>query len=455
MRSASRMHRVVHSLLLVVLATALPACQRTLAPSPNLYTQSDVNPYANVIPEFQNNKVDVIYFTDRKPEPIDEAGRLKYGWKRSHSLAMGVTTVEFGRDVAWEDLVEASTSTKRKVSLPIKVRDTTELFRLLASPYTYKRENGVIIDDPDEIAQDEQIAREIQEYIGRQLEKTDRKDVYVFVHGFNNSFEYSAGVIAEIWHFLGREGVPIVYSWPAGAGGGLLRGYSRDRESGEFTVYHLKQFAKILEGSPGLEHVHVIAHSRGTDVLTEAVRELAIENRAAGKPVNRERFATLILAAADLDLDVTTQRVTAEKVPLLPDRTVLYISNDDKALGVSGWLSQSSARIGNIRWDDLDDRGKERIRVAGDQYEILDARVDSGFLGHSYFYGHPAVLSDMILLLRDRKVPGAENGRPMRRKNPFMWQIENEYPFGRIEADGTVIDASPREDDFVEEVAEE
>ena len=37
-------------------------------------------------------------------------------------------------------------------------------------------------------------------------------------------------VIAELWHFLGRQGVPILYTWPAGFGG--LRGYTRDRESG-------------------------------------------------------------------------------------------------------------------------------------------------------------------------------------------------------------------------------
>ncbi len=38
----------------------------------------------------------------------------------------------------------------------------------------------------------------------------------------------------EFWHFLGREGVPIIYTWPSGAGG--LNFYTADRESGEFTI---------------------------------------------------------------------------------------------------------------------------------------------------------------------------------------------------------------------------
>ena len=71
-------------------------------------------------------------------------------------------------------------------------------------------------------------------------------------------------VIAELWHFLGRQGVPILYTWPAGFGG--LRGYTRDRESGGFTIFHLKQFLRLLASTPELEELNIIAHSRGTDV---------------------------------------------------------------------------------------------------------------------------------------------------------------------------------------------
>ena len=45
-----------------------------------------------------------------------------------------------------------------------------------------------------------------------------------------DSFEDAIFRIAELWHFLGREGVPIAYTWPAGHPG-LLRGYNYDRES--------------------------------------------------------------------------------------------------------------------------------------------------------------------------------------------------------------------------------
>src|SRR4029450_2336453 len=108
------------------------------------------------------------------------------------------------------------------------------------------------------------------------LARSDRKDVYLFVHGYDCEFEWGSYVMAQLWHFMGRGGVPVSYSWPAGSPH-MLRGYQYDRESGEFTAYHLKQFLKLLGSCPGVGKVHIIAHSRGTDVATTALRELKLE----------------------------------------------------------------------------------------------------------------------------------------------------------------------------------
>ena len=59
---------------------------------------------------------------------------------------------------------------------------------------------------------------------------------------------------------------------------------------------------------------------------------------------------------------------------------------------------------------------------------FIDSRVSSGFIGHSYFYSHPAVLSDLILILRDGRDPGAENGRPLgREEGTLFWSIDDDY----------------------------
>ena len=166
----------------------------------------------------------------------------------------------------------------------------------------------------------EHAAAQVRQDIRQRLALTPRKAAYVYIHGYNNTFEDGVLVIAELWHFLGRQGVPILYTWPAGAGSGL-RGYNHDRESGEFTIFHLKQFLRILASTPELEELNLIAHSRGTDVLTSALRELYIETRAAGNDFRTVyRIKNVVLAAADLDLEVVTQRLAAEYVGLGTER---------------------------------------------------------------------------------------------------------------------------------------
>jgi hypothetical protein len=62
--------------------------------------------------------------------------------------------------------------------------------------------------------------------------------------------------------------------------------------------------------------------------------------------------------------------------------------------------------------------------------QVIDAHVRTDFLGHSYFHENPAVSSDLILLLRDNRGPGAENGRPLIRRDNNFWEIDDTYPQG-------------------------
>ena len=59
--------------------------------------------------------------------------------------------------------------------------------------------------------------------------------VMLFVHGVATPFDESIYTAAELWHYAGREFIPVAFSWPAGKKG-LLRGYTYDRESSEFAV---------------------------------------------------------------------------------------------------------------------------------------------------------------------------------------------------------------------------
>ena len=152
--------------------------------------------------------------------------------------------------------------------------------------------------------------RDWSSLITDELKKADSGDVLVFVHGYNNDFDYAMGTAAQLWHFTGRRGVIVGYSWPAGKSG-LIRGYTYDRESSEFTVRHLRETppAGIQSQCPAVKHIRIVSHSRGTDVACNAVRELMFEARGSGGSLaDTFKIDTLVLAAPDLDFDVFRQR---------------------------------------------------------------------------------------------------------------------------------------------------
>ena len=60
---------------------------------------------------------------------------LPYSADRSHSMAFGSVTVEFGDGVPWDTLVAQSTLSERSVSLDLKLGPTKELGRFPEIPY--------------------------------------------------------------------------------------------------------------------------------------------------------------------------------------------------------------------------------------------------------------------------------------------------------------------------------
>ena len=206
----------------------------------------------------------------------------------------------------------------------------------------------------------------------------------------------------------------------------MLKGYTYDRESGEFTIYHLKEFIRLLASSPALEKIHVIAHSRGTDVAASALRELLIEAKAAGiNPQKKFKIGNLVVAAPDLDFDVVTQRFAAERFLLIAERLTVYVSEGDSAIALAGILFTSRRRLGQLRAEDFTAEQKkilEKIR----RTQFIDVRVEQG--GHSYFRQDPSASSDLILVLRDNRPPGSAHGRPLIERIPNYWELHEGYP---------------------------
>jgi esterase/lipase superfamily enzyme len=163
--------------------------------------------------------------TDREPEG-DAAGDPKYGSRRSKSLAFGMTNVKIGKDVSWDELVAASRSAERHVSLPMSTVETRELGRFPPVPTSEVERDGQLVEIPESVAARLAAEARFKALVAERLALTPKKEVYVFAHGTGSNLEEPTYVLAGLWHFMGRCGVPVVYAWPAGGGSDPGHGYA-------------------------------------------------------------------------------------------------------------------------------------------------------------------------------------------------------------------------------------
>jgi esterase/lipase superfamily enzyme len=403
-------------------------------PTPNLYDETGKDPFPELSPSLKSTEVRLFYVTDRGAEKDEETGALHYGYQRSPSIGFGTAVIDLAYGMTWEELNQASRTNTRAEPVELKIREINELGRTPETPLPFALVDGEIVHEPESVAKLEQAVARFHESLSRQLALTSRKEVFLYVHGYNNTFEDSAFGMAELWHFMGRIGVPVIYTWPSDYPG--LFGYTNSRESSEFTVYHLRRVLVMLATHPELERIHLIAHSRGTDVAVAALRELTIAVRAAGNdPRETLKIHNLVLAAADLDLQVFMQRIMGDKLPLTPYRFTIYSSPQDEALGFASRLFQSPrGRLGKLTAEDAPDGVKQAMEYGHANVAVINFPGEPGSsglradqFGHSYFRNNPEVSSDLILMLRDDLDPGPP-GRPLEHLGYKFWRVPSNYP---------------------------
>lgn len=210
------------------------------------------------------------------------------------------------------------------------------------------------------------------------VDRSSRKDAFVFIHGFNVAFEDAVFRTAQIAYDLGFDGAPILYSWPSNTGETPI-GYTAAQNNNDWTVPHLDAFLRDVTARTRARRVHLVAHSMGNRALVNALNRMP--------PSTTKRFSQIMLTAPDIDAQTFVQLAAA--VAANAERTTLYASSSDKALLVSKQLN-AYPRAG--------DTGAGVVVVPGIDTVDVSA-VDSGFIGHFYYGDNRSVISDIFLLI--------------------------------------------------------
>ena len=161
--------------------------------------------------------------------------------------------------------------------------------------------------------------------------------VIIFVHGFNVPFDGAVYRMAQLVADAEPKAAPVVFTWPSL---GSTFAYVYDRESAAYSRDALEDVLHIAVASPRITEVTILAHSMGTWLAMEVLRQYAIRDGRIDP-----KITNVILASPDLDADVfRTQFLALGKQR--PNFTIL-IARDDRALLLSRLLAAGVARVGS------------------------------------------------------------------------------------------------------------
>lgn len=245
--------------------------------------------------------------------------------------------------------------------------------------------------------------------------KTFKRQAFVFVHGYNVSFDDAVFRTAQIAHDLQFDGPAITFSWPSRGG---MWDYRHDIDTSLASRDGLRRFLEMIAKETNVEAVNLVAHSMGNAPVLEMLSSNA-DVVTRGGSVTDLKLKEIILAAPDVSRDNFVQ--TAAKLKgLFKSPLTLYASNNDFAMQMSRAFSSGIVRAGDVpRTGPVVAEGVETI-------DISDASMGMFSTNHSTF-------AEREQLVKDIRMMFSQNVHPPHTRTPsYRLQSEGERTWWRF-----------------------
>ncbi|MDD1522926.1 alpha/beta fold hydrolase [Bradyrhizobium sp. WBAH42] len=198
-------------------------------------------------------------------------------------------------------------------------------------------------------------------------------DVLIYVHGFKQTFETAVLDAAHLSDGIKFRGRTMAFSWPSKAG---LFDYAYDRDSAMWSRDNFERVLSALVSAPGGGRVHIVAHSMGTMLTLESLRQL---HGRYGDTVT-SKIGAVVFAAPDIDMDVFSSAI--QRIGPLAGKITVIASTNDRALALSGQLAGGMTRVG----------AAEKAAIAGLGVRVVDASQEGwGIINHDLFLSNTEV----------------------------------------------------------------
>ena len=226
----------------------------------------------------------------------------------------------------------------------------------------------------------------------RTVRGVPRRQVLVFIHGFNNRFEDAVFRFAQVVHDSDAPVVPVLFTWPSR---GSVLAYGYDRESTLYSRNALEKLLNAIARDPAVSEISILAHSMGNSLALETLRQMAIrDGRVAPKIRN------VLLAAPDVDVDLAKEAIMDMGPKTKRPSFTLFVSQDDRALAVSRRVWGSSARLGAINPD------QEPFRTQIERADVTVVDLTKLRAGDALHHGKFAESPEVVRLIGKRLAEG-------------------------------------------------
>jgi esterase/lipase superfamily enzyme len=235
----------------------------------------------------------------------------------------------------------------------------------------------------------------------------EAREILLFVHGYNVTFEAAAIRAAQIGRDLAVPGPTVFYSWPSF---GKVVNYPGDEATVIRSVPLFVSFLKALLALPNLRTINVLAHSMGNRLFADAATRLHDQRLPTPR---HPQIGQIVLAAPDIDRKTflavakTYAALRAEQC-----RTTVYWNHNDLAVTLSRLL-HSASRVGT------------NASAVQDVDSILwrDKLFSLDLLGHGYFADAESVLRDIQTLLLTKRHPMMRGLKPIPNDVPQWYEF--------------------------------
>jgi esterase/lipase superfamily enzyme len=192
---------------------------------------------------------------------------------------------------------------------------------------------------------------------------TGARDVLIYVHGFNQTFETAVLDAARLSDGIRFRGDTIAFSWPSKA---KLLDYGYDRESAMWSRDALEKVLAGLMASPTVGRLNIVAHSIGTMLAMEALRQLY----AHQGDMAADRLGAVVCASPDIDMDVFASSV--EHIGPIARKITVLTATNDRALAVSRWIAGGMTRVGAAQKAQLEQLGLHVIDASQEGWGVVN-----------------------------------------------------------------------------------